>query len=129
MAPHPRPQTRRARSLRHEATEAEQRLWHRLRSRQLVGAKFRRQQPVGPYFADFCSVEVMLIVEVDGGQHTEHRDQDAARTAFLQRCGYRVLRFWNTEVLENPDGVLGRIERIVTERRLWVRRKGLEEGN
>ncbi|WP_245409695.1 endonuclease domain-containing protein [Allosphingosinicella vermicomposti] len=95
----------RARGLRHNATEAEKRLWKALRE-SLGPAKFRRQVPVGPYFADFLSFSAKLIVEVDGGQHALQSEQDAARTHFLKSQGYRVLRFWNNDVLENTPGVL-----------------------
>ena len=95
----------RARHLRRMQTEAEARLWSRLRNRMLGGFKFRRQVPVGPYIADFLCAERMLIVEVDGGQHADNSD-DLRRTRFLGEKGYRVVRFWNPEVLSNTDGVL-----------------------
>lgn len=84
-------------------TDAEWRLWSRLRGRG-VGVKFRRQVPVGRYVADFACVEAMLIIELDGGQHAP--DLDAARTARLNASGWRVLRFWNDDVRRNIDGVL-----------------------
>jgi very-short-patch-repair endonuclease len=87
-------------------TEAEHLLWLHLRDRQLVGAKFRRQQPIGRYFTDFCCIEHQLIIEVDGGQHDEEEEYDRKRTAYLQKCGYRVVRFWNNEVLGELAGVL-----------------------
>ena len=89
-------------------TDAEQLLWRHLRDRQQAGAKFRRQEPIGRYFADFCCVEHKLIIEVDGGQHDDGRqiEYDRRRTAELRRRGYRVLRFWNTEVLGELMGVL-----------------------
>ena len=121
MQPRRPPQTQRARKLRLDATEAEQRLWYHLRSRQLAGATFRRQQPIGPYYADFCSVELKLVIEVDGGQHMEPCEQDDVRTAFLKRSGYRVLRFWNTDILGNLGGVLGCIETAVAEQRSSTR--------
>ena len=92
-----------ARRLRHDATDAEQLLWQRLRNRQLNGLKFRRQATVGPYVADFLCVEEKLIVEADGGQHSETADR--RRTEFLESRGFRLLRFWN-HVLENIYGVL-----------------------
>ena len=100
-----------ARKLRSQQTEAERTLWSRLRSRQLDGAKFRRQQPLGPYFVDFVTFERRLIVEIDGGQHSaaDARERDASRTVWLQENGYRILRFWNNEVLANIDGVLERM--------------------
>ncbi len=94
----------RSRRLRHEMTEAERKLWSVLSRRQMNDLKFRRQVPFGPYIADFVSHEAKLVIELDGGQHAESAS-DVARTAFLNREGYRVLRFWNNEVLENPDGV------------------------
>jgi len=97
-----------ARALRVNRTEAEIRLWQRLRDRQLAGAKFRRQTPVGPYVADFMCYELRLIVEADGGQHGP--EADAARTAWLESQGFRVVRFWNHDVLQNTDGVLERIQ-------------------
>ena len=85
-------------------TEAEKRLWNRLRDRQFLNLKFRRQHPVPPYIADFFCEEKKLIVEVDGGQHTD--DYDKNRTKYLQNIGYRVIRFWNNEVMNNIEGVL-----------------------
>jgi very-short-patch-repair endonuclease len=94
-----------ARRLRQNSTIAEQRLWHRLRSRSLYGMKFVRQGPIGPYFVDFVCRERRLIVEVDGGQHCENAG-DAVRDQWLNGHGYQVLRFWNNDVLGNIDGVL-----------------------
>ncbi|MFB6284966.1 MAG: endonuclease domain-containing protein [Candidatus Bipolaricaulia bacterium] len=108
--------TERARRLRQDQTEAERALWQRLRRQQLKGIKFRRQQPVGPYIVDFVSFEARLIIEVDGGQHNDanvkHRDQ--ARTDWLESNGYRVVRFWNHEVLENEDAVIEQIRQVVS---------------
>ncbi len=87
-------------------TEAEKRLWSRLRDNQLDGHHFRRQRPIGPFIADFACVKEGLIVEVDGGQHADKATGDARRTAFLEKRGYRVLCFWNNEVLGNTDGVV-----------------------
>jgi very-short-patch-repair endonuclease len=101
----------RARRLRRDATDAEKRLWRALRE-VFPNAKFRRQTSVGPYIADFLSFRHMVIVEVDGGQHTV--EADASRTAYLSRQGYRVVRFWNHEVLENCDGVLQSRGQILT---------------
>jgi adenine-specific DNA-methyltransferase len=75
----------------------------------VCGAKFRRQHPVGPFIVDFCCPEAKLILELDGGQHALQRQGDAKRTAFLETNGYRVLRFWDNEVLANIEGVLERI--------------------
>jgi very-short-patch-repair endonuclease len=96
----------RARRLRRDAMDAEKRLWRALRET-FPGAKFRRQTPVGPYIADFLSFRHKLIVEVDGGQHTAENDR--RRTAYLEREGYRVLRFWNNDVLANIEGVIAQI--------------------
>jgi very-short-patch-repair endonuclease len=98
----------RARELRRNATDAEKALWRGLREH-LPQAKFRRQVPVGAYFADFYSFSARLIIEVDGGQHDEAQSYDAARTRFLESQGYRVIRFWNNDVLTNIEGVLGTI--------------------
>jgi very-short-patch-repair endonuclease len=101
-------QTSLARELRERQTEAERVLWGRLRNRQLEGVKFRRQQPIGDYVVDFASFDKRLIVEIDGGQHNEHGilGRDERRAGWLNREGYRILRFWNNEVLNNVDGVL-----------------------
>ena len=105
-SPHLKPETvARARALRRAATDAEQRLWYALRER-FPATKFRWQVPFGPYHADFASHGAKLIIEVDGSQHAVKRARDAARTRFLNGEGYRVLRFWNNEVLKNLDGVL-----------------------
>ncbi len=95
-----------ARRLRQTPTEAEIRLWSRLRRKQLDGFRFRRQQPIGPYVVDFFCPEAALIVEVDGGQHAWSETEDSARTRWLEARGYRVVRFWNNDVLGNTDGVL-----------------------
>jgi len=96
----------RARSLRREATDAERLLWHRLRDRQIAKSKFRRQYVIEPYIVDFVCLKRRLVVEVDGGQHAEQVSEDERRSAFLKSKGFRVLRFWNTEVLTETDGVL-----------------------
>lgn len=101
--------SRHARELRANQTEAEARLWRQLRGRQLAGAKFRRQAPVGPYIADFICLAAKLIVEPDGGQHADNEEADAARTTWLGAQGFRVVRFWNNGVLANTDAVLERI--------------------
>jgi very-short-patch-repair endonuclease len=95
----------RSRRLRRDATDAERRLWYRLRSRQIEGAKFVRQDSIGPYVVDFVCRELRLIVEVDGGQHATDT-RDAVRDGWLADRGYRVLRFWNNDVLLNTEGVL-----------------------
>src|SRR6266550_3664766 len=95
----------RARTLRQNMTEAERRVWQILRSHQMHGYKFRRQVPIGRYIADFVCHEARLIVEIDGGQHDRSSPREAERSEFLQNEGYRILRFWNNEVLANLDGV------------------------
>jgi very-short-patch-repair endonuclease len=87
-------------------TDAERRLWSRLRRRQIHGRRFRRQHPIGPFIADFACPEEKLVVELDGGQHVERKDHDAARTRWLADRGYRVLRFWNNDVLTQTDAVV-----------------------
>ena len=96
----------RARELRRNATDAERILWSRVRDRRLDGRKFRRQYPIGPYIADFACPQERLVVELDGGAHADHADYDADRTRFLEADGYRVLRYWNTDVLKNLAGAL-----------------------
>jgi len=93
-----------ARKLRRCSTDAERRLWRHLRSRQLEGAKFVRQFPIGPHVADFACRDARLAIELDGGQHTA--EVDAPRTQVIEAFGYQILRFWNNDVLENTDGVL-----------------------
>lgn len=97
-----------ARQLRRNQTDAEQVLWSKLRNTQLEGIKFRRQQPIGDYIVDFVSFEKKLIIEIDGGQHNENQtiENDKFRTKWLNSQGYRVIRFWNHDVLLNIDGVL-----------------------
>jgi very-short-patch-repair endonuclease len=92
-------------------TEAERRLWWHLRSLPIENTHFRRQTPIGPYYADFACHRRRLIIEVDGSGHAEDRQStiDAERTAFLESRGYRVLRFWNNEVLQQIDGVMSAI--------------------
>lgn len=94
-----------ARTLRGNQTDAERKLWSFLRMRQLAGHKFRRQHSIGPYTVDFCCPRESLVVELDGGQHAEQRERDARRTSSLKSRGYRVLRFWDHEVLSDMEAV------------------------
>lgn len=106
----------RARELRRHATDAESRLWTRLRRKQIDGHRFRRQVPLGPYIADFVCLEARLIVEVDGGQHSDRAENDAKRTAWLEANDFRVLRFWNNDVLQNTDGTVETIRTALRDR-------------
>lgn len=105
---------RNARMLRKRPTDAESALWRQLRLRQIDGAKFRRQHPIGPYIVDFACLEHKLIIEVDGSQHAEQKRQDAERTAWLQSVGCRVIRFWDHEVLTELESVKEAIWRSLT---------------
>ncbi|HET6160414.1 MAG TPA: DUF559 domain-containing protein [Dongiaceae bacterium] len=96
---------KRARQLRAEMTDVELRLWRYPRRRQLNGAYFRKQCPIGPYIADFACLEAKLIIELDGSQHADSAT-DPARDAWFAAHGYRTLRFWNNDVLQNTDGVI-----------------------
>ena len=104
----PDPGTSNARRLRRDATPAERKLWAALKVLEPLQGHFRRQAPIGPYFADFAHHGLRLVVEVDGEQHGHPSgiEHDGIRTAYLERCGYRVLRFWNNEIRENLDGVM-----------------------
>ena len=103
---------KRARRLRREATLPERLLWSKLRNGQLAGLKFRRQHPVGPYIADFACFDLKLLVELDGDTHGAEAQvrRDASRTAYLEREGWRVIRFWNVDVMDSLDEVLEQIE-------------------
>lgn len=94
-----------ARQLRKELTPAERKLWAVLRGDQL-GVSFRRQHAIGPYIADFCCVKKKLIIELDGGQHLEQVEYDEERTQYLNAQGYKVIRFWNNDVMKDMDGVI-----------------------
>src|ERR1700674_2358553 len=98
-----------ARRLRREQTEWEHSLWSHLRRRQLDGFKFRRQHPIGPFFADFFCPAAKLVIEIDGSQHAVELAHDKSRTEFLREAGYIVLRFWNHEISSEIDTVLQRI--------------------
>ncbi|MBC7084642.1 MAG: endonuclease domain-containing protein [Firmicutes bacterium] len=103
-----------ARQLRHGETDAERVLWSKLRARRLLGLKFRRQAPIGPYIADFACFERKVVVELDGGHHAEPAQaaHDERRTQWLIGQGFRVLRFWDNEVLREPEAVLERIRQV-----------------
>jgi len=97
----------RAEQLRQNMTDAERALWRHLRSRQLSGHKFRRQQPLGPYIVDFVCLEKRLVIELDGGQHaiTDQACYESDRTVWLEQSGYQVLRFWNHDVLQSIEAI------------------------
>jgi very-short-patch-repair endonuclease len=99
-------QKRQARQLRQDSTDAERKLWGRLRDRQLDDHKFRRQRPVGRFIVDFLCMERRVVIELDGGQHADNVDDDEGRTREIEHAGYRVIRFWNNDVLTNIEGVL-----------------------
>ena len=101
----------RARALRQNMTDAERSIWRILRSAQMDGHRFRRQVPFGQYIADFVCHNARLIIEIDGGQHERSSPDEAKRTRFLEDQGYRILRFWNNEVLSNLEGVCAIIAR------------------
>lgn len=103
----------RVRELRRDSTEAEAKLWSRLRAHRLAGVHFRRQHPIGPYIVDFCATDVKLIIEVDGGGHIDQVEYDMERTVYLGASGYRVLRFWNDEIMKDMDTVLGVILEVL----------------
>jgi very-short-patch-repair endonuclease len=94
-------------------TDAERRLWYHLRAHRFGGVKFKRQAPIGPYVVDFICFEDKLIIEVDGGQHSEN-EADRRRDKWLRSEGYRVVRFWNNDVLKRTDVVLGEIASALT---------------
>lgn len=101
--------TSRARTLRRESSEAERLLWKHLRGRRLMGFKFRRQEMIEPYIVDFFCLEANLIIEADGGQHAEQESYDSRRTIHLETRGYKVIRFWNNEILTELEAVLEQI--------------------
>ncbi|WP_281174971.1 endonuclease domain-containing protein [Sphingomonas changbaiensis] len=113
-----------ARQMRREPTPQEEALWEKLRAKRLDGWKFRHQSPLGRFVPDFCCPAAKLIIELDGGQHGAQQEYDAARTSFLEREGYRVLRFWNNDVDENLEGVLRLIQEALSAP-LPARRAGL----
>ncbi len=98
-----------AKSLRINQTEAEQKLWYYLRAHRFMGVKLKRQKPIGKYVVDFICVEQKLIIEVDGGQHAENIAYDQNRDSWLRAQGYRVLRFWNNQLMHEIENVLEQI--------------------
>jgi len=98
-----------SRALRRRQTDVERILWGHLRSRRFQGFRFRRQQPIERYIVDFCCFENRLIIELDGGQHNVNKEKDEVRTRVLEDNGFRVLRFWDSEVIQELEAVLTRI--------------------
>jgi very-short-patch-repair endonuclease len=105
----------RARTLRRQSSDAENLLWRHLRARRLMGYKFRRQVVIKPYIVDFVCLEARLIVEADGGQHSDQIVYDARRTVRLEGMGYRVMRFWNHEIMGETQSVLEQIRTALIE--------------
>ena len=105
--------TQRARDLRRDGSRAERICWELLRDRRMAGAKFRRQHPIGPYFADFACIARKLVIEIDGDHHAFQGAADARRTAAMEREGWRVLRCWAAHVVANREGVWAEIEQAV----------------
>ncbi len=105
----------RARDLRRDGSRAERKVWELLRDRRIGGAKYRRQYPIGPYFADFACISLKLVIEVDGDHHAFQVEADARRTAAIEREGWRVVRFWANEVVQNPEGIWAEIEQVLSD--------------
>jgi very-short-patch-repair endonuclease len=103
----------RIRELRNNPTPAERALWQQLSARKIAGVRFNRQVDIGPFVADFASRSLRLVIEVDGGNHAEQADADAQRTRVIESYGFRVIRFWNNDVLGNLEGVVAEIERVI----------------
>jgi len=102
-----------AKRLRHGMTDAERVLWREVRAHRFAGFKFKRQEPLGLYVVDFVCYEAKLIIELDGGQHANQQEADAERTRWLESRGFRVVRFWNNDVLANTSGVMQEIEKSI----------------
>ena len=109
-------------------TDAERKLWAMLRARQVDGMKFRRQHPFENYILDFVCIESKVVIEIDGGQHQEQRPADDIRTKVLEDAGFRVLRFWNHDVLLHPEAVAEKIWQVVANRTTHLHPSPLLEG-
>ncbi len=107
--------TKRSRDLRANMPPAEQKLWGHLSARKVAGVRFNTQFPIGGFICDFVSRGAKLVIEVDGGQHDWQADANAARTRYIEAKGYRVIRFWNNDVLERTEGVVMEIERVLAD--------------
>jgi very-short-patch-repair endonuclease len=108
--------TGRSRNLRRAMTDAERKFWRIVRNRGLEGYKFVRQEPVGPYYADFACRELRILVEIDGSQHRDNL-RDRVRDKYLADAGYIVVRYWNNDVLSNIEGVAEDLSRVINERK------------
>jgi very-short-patch-repair endonuclease len=104
-----------ARALRKNQTDVELLLWQQLRNRRLCSYKFRRQFPIAPYVADFACLELKLIIELDGGQHADQISYDNQRSLFLEQRGFKVIRFWNNDVIQNTTGILEAIHLVILD--------------
>lgn len=107
---------RNARDLRASSTDTERVFWSFLRNRRFLNLKFRRQHPVDNYIADFACIEIGLVIELDGSQHAVNREYDAERERIINEAGFKVVRFWNNDVLTNTEGALERLRSICLER-------------
>ncbi|MGN6820964.1 MAG: endonuclease domain-containing protein [Sphingomonas sp.] len=107
--------TKLSRELRANMTPAERKLWEHLSARKVAGVRFNTQFPIGEFVGDFVSRSAKLVIEVDGATHGESERAEAARTRYIERRGYRVIRFWNNEVMGNVEGVVSEIERVLSE--------------
>ena len=110
-----KPFSKKAKALRRRSTDAERKLWSILRNRCFEDLKFRRQRLIGKYVVDFVCLEKGLIIEVDGGGHASQKEKDAERTLKLESQGYKVIRFWNDDILKEPDAVLKFIAHFIEE--------------
>jgi very-short-patch-repair endonuclease len=109
--------TQRAKAMRKEMSESETRIWLALRAKRFETAKFRRQKVIGHFIADFAANDPKLVVEIDGDSHAGREEYDSARTRFLEAKGYTVIRFTNSDVMTNLEGVLGRLIEVIAELR------------
>ena len=106
----------RARELRRDPSRAERVCWELIRAHRMSGVKFRRQHPIGPYFADFACISAKLVIEIDGDHHGDQVEADARRTAMIESLGWHVVRFSASEVVQNPEGIWTAIELLINER-------------
>jgi very-short-patch-repair endonuclease len=104
-----------ARQLRHETTPTENKLWAYLRLMRVDGVRFRRQHAIGPFIADFCAPKEKMIIELDGSQHIDQEDYDDERSEYLTSIGYKVIRFWNNDVMNHIEDVMQSIQRALDD--------------